>query len=71
MIMSLIYLVWLFLGIMMASQWIWFAAMFGLSFLSAIMRKIFPDLIMKWYKNLDGAVTIAMLLYVCLNHFHS
>jgi hypothetical protein len=70
-LVMLMYVVWLFIGTMMASQWIFFAVILGLSFLGAGLRKILPEEVMAFYKNVDVTVTVTILMWVTWHHFHN
>lgn len=70
-LITLLYFLWLSIGILMASQWMWFAIILCMSFVGSGLRKILPSKVMKWYKNLDGTATIVILVWVAWSHFHS
>jgi hypothetical protein len=71
---SLIYLVWLILGMAISGLWYAYLAIFVLSLLQAPVAKYFKknkhweSLIL--FKKIDGVISMAILVWLFVAHFH-
>jgi hypothetical protein len=71
---SLIYLVWLILGMAISSLWYAYLAIFILSILQAPVAKYFKkhkhweSLIL--FKKIDGIISMTILIWLFVAHFH-
>ncbi len=71
---SLIYLVWLILGMALSDLWYAYLAIFTLSILQSFVTKYlkknkhWESLIL--FKKIDGVISMAILLWLFVAHFH-
>lgn len=65
-----LYWIWLFIGVLMSSQWIWFVALIGMALVGSKITKLMSDKVYVYYKYLDAIVSIGILAWVAFNHFH-
>lgn len=65
-----IYLLWLFIGLMMSSQWLWFAVILAQSFLGGFITKKMSDEWYVKYKYVDVTISVLILFWVAFHHFH-
>lgn len=56
-----LYSLWTFIGLIFSSQWIWFLAIFAMSFLKKDTVVI---------KRIDAYVTLALLFFILINRYH-
>lgn len=64
----LMYLTWGLVGLM-SSQWVFFLALFALSFIVGVMISLFKDY-QKLIFRVDAFITVMLMVFMLLNRFH-
>ena len=68
--MNMIFMMWTVLGIALATQWQIFMLLFSGAIVNKLISKITAENDLVIVKRIDAVISIVILLWIFMNHFH-